>query len=76
MEEVIRSLVKYSPNSQKYKIHKISTLLNAREFYKRRKMTNIAFENGIFPIPRQYQSGMDGLKEDELDLSEFMPEEK
>ena len=76
MKKVIRSLVKYNTNNEKYKIHKISTLLNAREFYKRRKMTNIALENGIFPIPRQYQSGMDGWKEDELDSSEFMPEEK
>lgn len=73
---MIRSLVKYNTNNEKYKIHKISTLLNAREFYKRRKRTNIALENGIFPIPRQYQSGMDGWKEDELDSSEFMPEEK
>ena len=73
---MIRSLVKYNTNIEKYKIHKINTLLNAREFYKRRKMTNIALENGIFPIPRQYQSRMDGWKEDELDSSEFMPEEK
>ena len=36
----------------------------------------IAFENGIFPLPLQYPSGMDEWKEDEMDSSEFMPDEK
>ena len=53
MEEMIRSLENYNPNRGKYNIQKTNTLLNAREFYKGRKMIIIAFENGKCP------SGMD-----------------
>ena len=35
MEEMIRSFNKYSPNKEKYKIQKVSTLLNARQLYKK-----------------------------------------
>ena len=73
---MIRSLENYNPNRGNYKIQKTSTLLNAREFYKGRKMIIIEFENGIFSLPRKYPSGMDDWKEDEMNSSEFMPEEK
>ena len=36
-------------------------------------MILIAFENGIFPLPKQYPSSMDDWKEDEMDSSEFLP---
>ena len=36
-------------------------------------MILIAFENGIFPLPKQYPSNMDDWKEDEMDSSEFLP---
>ena len=51
-------------------------LHNARKFYKGRKMVLIALENGIFSLPKQYLSGLDEFKEDDLDSSEFLPEEK
>ena len=35
MEEMIRSFNKYSQNKEKYKIQKVSTLLNARQLYKK-----------------------------------------
>ena len=67
---MIRSLENYNPNRGKYNIQKTNTLLNAREFYKGRKMIIIAFENGKCP------SGMDNSKKYEINSSEFMPEKK
>ena len=67
MEDMIRKLEYYRPSGEKYKIQ-TSTLLNAKEFYKGRKMILITFENGIFPFPKQYPSESD-WKEDEMDSS-------
>ena len=50
-----------------------STLLNAKEFYKGRKMILFAFESDIFPLPKQYPSNSD-CKEDDIDSSKFLPE--
>ena len=36
-------------------------------------MILIAFENGAFLLPKQYPSGMDGWKEDEIDSSNILP---
>ena len=35
-------------------------------------MILIAFENGIFPLPKQYPSS--DWKEDDMDSSKFLPE--
>ena len=67
---MIERLEGYNPNSEKYKTKKTSTLFNAKEFYKGRKMVVIAFENGIFPLPKNYPSGMDDdWEEDAMDSS-------
>ena len=57
MENMIRRLEKYNQHKEKYKTQKASTLLNAREFQKGRKMILNACENGIFPLHKQYSSG-------------------
>ena len=75
MENMIRSLEKYNQHKEKYKTQKASTLLNAREFYKGRKMILSACENSIFPLHKQYSSGIHVWREDEMDSSEFLPEE-
>ena len=75
MENTIRSLEKDNPHKGKYKTQKASTLLNAREFHKGRKIILSVFENGIFPLPKQYPLGMHGWREDEMNSSEFLPEE-
>ena len=54
---------------------KTSTLLNARKFYKGIKIILVAFENGIFPLPRQYPAGMDDKEENEIDSSHILLEE-
>ena len=46
------------PSGEKNKIQ-TSTLLNAKEFYKGRKMILFTFENGTFPFPKQYPSESD-----------------
>lgn len=76
MEEMIRSFENYSPNKEKCKIQKASTFLNTREFYKKRGVIIIAFENGIFPLSCQYPSSMDDWKDDELDTLELMSKKK
>ena len=53
MDDVITRLEDYNPKKEKYKTQKTSTFLNAREFYKGRKMIVIAFEN-VIPLPKQY----------------------
>ena len=55
---MIIKLDEYNSKKEKFKAQIESTLLNAREFYKGRKMILIAFQNGIFPLPKQYPSGM------------------
>ena len=50
---MIAKLNYYNPKKEKFKPEKESTLLNAREFYKGRRMILIVFETDIFP------SGMD-----------------
>ena len=59
MENIIVKLDYYSPKKEKFKVQRESTLLNAREFYKGRRMILAAFENSIYPLPKQYPSGMD-----------------
>ena len=49
---MIKRLENYNSNSEKYKTQKISTLRNATEFYKVRKMILIAFKNDLFPLPK------------------------
>ena len=51
MEDKITRLEYYNPKTQKE-----SVLPNVREFYKGRKMVLIAFENNVFPLPKQYPS--------------------
>ena len=58
MENILIKLDEYSPKKEKYKTLKISTLLNAREFHKGRKMIIDAFKNGIFPLTKQPPSNM------------------
>ena len=58
MENMVIKLDEYNPSKEKCKTQKASTLLNAKEFYKRRKVIFIAFENGVFPLPKKYPSGM------------------
>ena len=38
-------------------------------------MILIAFEDDIFPQPKQDVSGMDNWEEDEIDSSQYQPEE-
>ena len=52
---------------------KAITLLNAKEFYKERKMILIAFENDVYPLPKQYPSSMDDWEEDDIDSLQFFP---
>ena len=70
---MIKRLHNDNPNSEKYKTQKTGTLLNAKEFYNGRKMILIAFENDIFPLPKQYSSDMDDWEEDEIDSLQFLP---
>ena len=58
LENMLIKLDEYSPNKEKYKTLKTSTLLNARELYKGRKMIIHAFENDIFSLPKQPLSGL------------------
>ena len=63
MEDKIRKLDEYNTKKEKLKAQRKCTLLNANEFYKGRKMILIAFENGAFPLTRQYSSAnMDDWK--------------
>ena len=71
---MIVKLDEYNRNKEKYKTQKTSTLLNAREFYKGRKMIFIEFENGTFPLPKQYLSSMYYWAEDDMDSSQFLPD--
>ena len=64
-----------NPKKEKHKAQKTSTLLNAREFYKGRRMILNAFEIGIFPLPEQYPLGMDDWEECGIDSSQYLPEE-
>ena len=52
-----------------------NTVLNAKEFYKERKMILIAFENDLFPLPKQHPSCMDDWEEDNIDSSQFLTKE-
>ena len=62
MEYMIKRSENYNPKSKKYKT----------QFYKGRKMILIAFENDVFPLPKQYPSGMDDWEEDAIDSSQFL----
>ena len=66
----------YNPKKEEFKTQKESVLLNAREFCKGRKMILIAFENNLFPLPKQYPSeNIDDWKEDEMDSTHIIPKE-
>ena len=69
MEDMIKRLE--NQNSEIYKAQKASTLLNTKEFQKGRKMILIAIENDLFPLPKQYLSGMNDWGEDDIDSSQF-----
>ena len=76
MEDEITRLYYYSPQKEKYKTLRESTLLNAREFYKGRKIILIEFENDIFPLAKQYPSKSIGdWKEDEMNSTNIISEE-
>ena len=42
------------------------------KFYKGRKIIRIAFENDAFPLPKQYPSGINDWKKDEMDSSHIL----
>ena len=48
---------------------KNNTKNHKKQVYKERKMILIAFENYIFPLRKQYSSGVDDWEEDETDSS-------
>ena len=74
MEDEIERLDDYKPKKEKIKTQKEIILFNAKEFYKGRKMILIEFENGAFPLAKQYPSGnVDDWKEDEMN-SAIIPE--
>ena len=50
MEYEIDKLEDYNPKKEKIKTQRDDVLLNAKEFYKGRKMILIAFENDAFPL--------------------------
>ena len=75
MEHMIRNLDECNPKKEKIKAQREMALLNARKFYKGRRMILISFENGSFPLPRQYPLDMNDWKEDELDLSHILADE-
>lgn len=67
MDDIIKDLELQDPNKDKYKTNKITTLFNTKQFNKGKKMIVIAFENWIFPLPRQKRSAVDDWKEDGTD---------
>ena len=76
MENEIKRLKDYNKKKEKFKKQKENTLHNAREFYKGRKMILIAFENNVFPLPKQYPSkNLDDWKEHEMDSTHIISEE-
>ena len=71
----MRRLQDYYPKKEKFRTQKENTLHNAKEFYKGRKMIFIAFENNVFPLPKQYPSGnVDDWKENEIDSTHIISE--
>ena len=67
MEDEIKRLEDYYPKKEKFRTQKENILHNTREFYKGRKMILVAFENNVFPLPKQYPSkNADDWKEDEI----------
>ena len=75
MEDMIRKLDEYDLEKEKFRAQRESTLLNGKEFYKGRKMILTVFANSAFPQPKQYPSGMDDWKEDEMNSSYVLPNE-
>ena len=76
MEDMIIRLEYYKPNKHEIRAQTDSVLLNAKEFYKGRKMILIAFENSVFPLAKQYPSEDIGdWKEDVMDSTHIIPEE-
>ena len=72
---MIAKLEYYNPKKEKFKTRKESVLLNATEFYKGRKIILIAFENNVFPLPKQYPSENIGdWKENEIDSTHSISE--
>ena len=61
---------------EKNKTQRDSVLFKAKEFCIGGKMILIAFENGAFPLAKQYPSrdGGDDWKKDEMDSRHIIPE--
>ena len=57
---MIKKLDEYNPKKEKFRAQREITFFNAKQIYKGTNMILIAFENGAFPLPKQYPSGMDG----------------
>ena len=73
MENLIARLDCYAPTNKEYVAQRKSIFDNAREFYKGRKMILFAFENGLFPLPKQYPSENKGdWKEGDMDPSHII----
>ena len=73
MEYIIIKLEDYKPKKKEIKTQKDVVLPNAIEFYKGRKMILIAFENNVFPLPKQYPSAnVNDWKENEMDSTHII----
>ena len=72
---MIKRLDEYNTKREKFKEQRESTLLNAKDFYKGGTIILIAFQNGTFPLLKQYSSGMNDWEEDELYSPYILPNE-
>ena len=73
MENMLENFVNYNLIKDVYENKKDNILLNARELYKGRREVIIAFEEDMFPLPKQYIFGENEWKERYLGKKEFMP---
>ena len=73
MKNMLESFIDYNPVKNVYKNQINNILLNAKEFYNRRKEVLIAFEENMFPLPKPYVFGENEWKERDLRKEEFMP---
>ena len=73
MKNMLESFIDYNPVKNVYKNQINNILLNAKEFYNRRKEVLIAFEENMFPLPKPYVFWENEWKERDLRKEEFMP---
>ena len=73
MKNMLENFIDYNPVKNVYKNQINNILLNAKEFYNRRKEVLIAFEENMFPLPKPYVFGENEWKERDLRKEEFMP---